>query len=67
MPELSFEHEPFRGSDRELRSDVWFVPDGGRPTGLEFTHRRNGDASAAVLSSYMLSKIQDYARDYGLL
>jgi hypothetical protein len=66
MPELDFEHEVFPGSALQLRADVWCEP-GDRPLALEFTHRRQGDASSAVVASYLLNKIQDYARDFGLL
>jgi 16S rRNA C1402 N4-methylase RsmH len=66
MPQLAFEYRPF-GEDktRELRCDAWFVTQ-DRPEALEFTHRADGDATTAVVASYVLSKIQDYARDYGL-
>ncbi|WP_395701356.1 hypothetical protein [Aquabacterium sp.] len=67
MPNLIFEFRPF-GDDRsrELRCDAWF--DGqDRPEALEFTHRADGDATTAVIASYVLSKVQDYARDYGLI
>jgi len=66
MPQLEFEHRPF-GEDkmRELRCDSWFIAQ-DRPEALEFTHRADGDATTAVVASYVLSKIQDYARDYGL-
>jgi hypothetical protein len=66
MPKLDFEHEVFPNSALELRADVWWEP-GDRPVALEFTHRRHSDASSAVVSSYLLTKIQDYARDFGLL
>lgn len=66
VPSLDFEHEPFPRSDLELRADVWFEPN-GRARALEFTHRRDGDATSAVIASYVLGKIQDYARDFGLL
>ncbi|MBN1884390.1 MAG: hypothetical protein JW876_02555 [Candidatus Krumholzibacteriota bacterium] len=66
MPDLDYEHKPFPGSAMELRADVWCVP-GDRPLALEFTHRRNNDATVAVIASYMLKKIQDYARDYNLI
>lgn len=67
MPGLVIEYRPF-GNDltRELRCDAWFEGD-ERPEALEFTHRTDGDATVAVIASYVLSKVQDYARDYGLL
>ena len=66
MPSLIFEHRPF-GSDktRELRCDTWFVPE-TRPEALEFTHRASGMRLLPVIASYVLSKVQDYTRDYGL-
>jgi hypothetical protein len=66
-PDLEFEYRPF-GDDksRELRCDAWFMGD-ERPEALEFTHRADGDATVAVVASYVLSKVQDYARDYGLV
>lgn len=66
LPGLDFEHEVFDASDLELRADAWCEP-GDRPLALEFTHRRDGEATVAVMASYMLGKIQDYARDYGLI
>ena len=67
MPGLEFEYRPFGDDpDRELRCDVWFEPP-DRPVALEFTHRADGDAGTAVIASYVLGKVQDYARDYGLL
>jgi len=63
IPSPAFEYRPF--ADRELRIDLHAVR-GERPDAIEFTYRRGTDASAAVVSSYALSKIQDYARDYGL-
>lgn len=66
-PNLKFEFRPF-GADtsRELRCDVWFAGE-ERPEALEFTHRADGDATTAVMASYVLNKVQDYARDYGLV
>ena len=64
LSEFSFEFHPF--DDRELRIDVLFQR-GDRPETLEFTYRRDNDASAAVIASYVLTKVQDYARDYGLI
>jgi hypothetical protein len=64
MEGLQFEHHPIAGG--ELRVDVWFQR-GERPEAIEFTHRRDDDISAAALSSYMLTKIQDYARDFRLI
>lgn len=66
LPGLDFEHEPFDASDRQLRADVWCEPN-DRPLAIEFTHRRTGDATPAVIASYVLQKIEDYARDYGLI
>lgn len=67
MPGLLFEYRPF-GDDkrRELRSDSWFEAK-DRPEALEFTHRADGDATTAVIASYVLTKIHDYARDFGLV
>jgi len=64
LPELAFEQNPVL--DHDLRVDVIFRR-GERPETLEFTHRRSDDASAAAISSYVLTKVQDYARDYGLI
>ncbi len=64
LPELQFEYQPL--ADRGLRCDVWFKR-AERPETIEFTHRLAGSASEAVISSYVLGKVQDYARDYGLL
>lgn len=63
-----YEHQVFPLSNRELllRADVW-IPRQGRPDALEFTYRADGDASTAVISSYVLGKVQDYARDYNLI
>jgi flagellar hook-basal body complex protein FliE len=67
LPKLKFEHYPFSGdSSRGLHCDVWFERD-DRPEALEFTHRADKDASVAVIASYVLTKVQDYARDYRLL
>jgi len=62
LPKHTFEHRPVTGKD--LRVDVWIARD-NRPETLEFTHR--ADATEAVVSSYILTKLQDYARDYGLI
>jgi hypothetical protein len=64
LSEPEFEYRPFE--DRELRTDVQFQR-GERPEALEFTYRREHDASASVIASYALLKIQDYARDYRLI
>jgi len=62
LPTPAYEHNPVAG--KELRVDVWLErPD--RPETLEFTHR--ADVTEAVVSSYILTKLQDYARDYGLI
>jgi len=62
LPTPQFEYHPVVG--KELRADVWLDrPD--RPETLEFTHR--ADVTEAVVSSYILTKLQDYARDYGLI
>jgi hypothetical protein len=66
LPGLDFEHEPFPASDRELRADVWCQP-GDRPLAVEFTHRSSRSATPAVAASYVLQKIEDHARDYGLI
>lgn len=59
-----FEHRPI--AEQGLTADVW-IERGERPEALEFTHRRDGDAGVGTISSYLLSKVQDYARDYGLI
>ena len=64
LPELKYEYNPVVGN--ELRVDVMFHRE-ERPEAIEFTHRRINDASPAVISSYVLTKVQDYARDYGLI
>jgi hypothetical protein len=64
LPHLAFEFRPF--DDRELRMDVYFRRV-ERPEALEFTYRRDGDESPAVIASYVLSKLHDYARDYNLI
>lgn len=61
---IEFEFRPLSDNDKELRVDVW-CPYPDRPATLEFTHRSN--ATEAVVSTYVLTKIQDYARDYGLI
>ena len=65
LPDLQFEHKPFSDRGRELRVDAWSSSD-QRPIAIEFTHRRDRDASVAVIASYVLNKVKDYARDYGL-
>jgi energy-coupling factor transporter ATP-binding protein EcfA2 len=62
LPIPQFESTPVAG--KELRVDVW-LDRSDRPETLEFTHR--ADVTEAVVSSYILTKIQDYARDYGLI
>lgn len=64
LPDLKFEFQP-HGSD-SLQVDCWFQR-GDRPETLEFTHRQSDELAPAVISSYVLGKIMDYARDYGLL
>jgi hypothetical protein len=59
---ITTEYQPI--SDKGLTVDVW-IERGNRPEALEFTHQSK--ASEAVLSSYLLNKIQDYARDYNLI
>jgi hypothetical protein len=66
LPNLTFEWKPLESAGKGLTVDAWSSSD-GRPVALEFTHRRDGDAALAVIASYVLTKIQDYARDYGLL
>lgn len=56
------EYVPILG--KGLTSDIW-VERGERPEAIEFTHQSR--ASEAVMSSYLLNKLQDYARDYGLI
>lgn len=62
FPTQNFEYNPIVG--KELRVDVW-LDKSERPETLEFTHR--ADVTEAVVSSYVLTKLQDYARDYGLI
>jgi len=64
LPELKFEYQPH--DKEELRVDCWFVRD-ERPETLEFTHRQADELTPAGISSYVLGKVRDYARDYGLL
>lgn len=64
LPTIQVEHHPMLNQGKELRADVWFKR-GERPEAVEFTHYEN--ASEAIISSYVLEKIQDYARDYGLI
>lgn len=64
LPKLAFEYQPI--ADKELRADCWFQR-GDRPEVLELTHRKSSDLSSATISSYILGKIRDYARDYNLL
>jgi hypothetical protein len=67
LPKLRYEHHPFAADEsRELHADAWLERD-DRPESLEFTHRADRDASVAVIASYVLTKVQDYARDYRLL
>jgi hypothetical protein len=64
LPGLEFEYLPHERE--QLRVDTWFSR-GDRPETLEFTHRQADELSPAVISSYTLSKLMDYARDYGLI
>jgi len=64
LPNVKYESNPL--ADRDLRPDVMFQRQ-ERPETLEFTHRSIDDASVAAISSYVLAKIQDYARDYNLI
>jgi hypothetical protein len=64
LPGLTFEHCPF--SNRDLRIDAWYEP-AERPVALEFTHQRPTEAGEASIASYVLNKVQDYARDYQLI
>jgi len=64
MPRLDFEHCPF--GNKDLRADAWFEK-GERPEAIEFTHQRPSEAGEASIASYVLTKIQDYARDYQLI
>ena len=64
MPCLEFEYTPF--GKKDLRIDAWFQR-GERPEALEFTHQRTSEAGEASIASYVLGKIQDYARDYSLI
>jgi hypothetical protein len=66
LPNLAFESRPLATTGKGLQADVWSAGE-DRPIALEFTHRRDGDAALAVIASYVLTKVQDYARDYGLL
>lgn len=62
LGEPAYEYQPF--ADRGLRADAWVLRN-DRPEALEFTYQLNlGEAKAA---SYVLGKLMDYARDYGLL
>lgn len=64
LPNLHFEYLPLE--DRGLRADVWFERS-ERPEVLEFTHLRPTEAGEAYIASYILNKVQDYARDYQLI
>jgi hypothetical protein len=64
LPNLKFEHQPHK--DQGLQVDCWFERR-DRPETLEFTHRKVDELSPASISSYVLGKVRDYARDYGLL
>ncbi|WP_146210102.1 ATP-binding protein [Vitiosangium sp. GDMCC 1.1324] len=64
LPGMQMEYSPLSAFGKELRVDTWFQR-GERPETLEFSHY--GEPSVAVFSSYVLTKIQDYARDYGLI
>ncbi len=61
-----FEYRPLPDQGTDLTTDVW-AERGDRPEAIEFTHRRDGDAGLGTISSYLLLKVQDYARDYGLI
>lgn len=62
LGEVRAEYQPI--PDKGLTADIW-IRRNDRPEAIEFTHQSR--ASEAVLSSYLLYKLQDYARDYGLL
>ncbi len=64
LPELKFEYQPHE--HEALQTDCWFKR-GDRPETLEFTHRLADELTPAGISSYVLSKVRDYSRDYGLL
>lgn len=64
LPKLKFEFQPHQ--HEALQVDTWFVR-GERPETLEFTHRQAEELTPAGVSSYVLGKLRDYARDYGLL
>lgn len=64
LSNLKVEHRPVSGQG--LQVDCWFEG-ADRPQSIEFTHRTTGQDSAAVISSYVLEKLQDYARDYALI
>jgi hypothetical protein len=59
---VNMEHNPLLGQG--LRVDAWLQRK-DRPEALEFTHQNN--LGEAGMSSYLLNKIDDYARDYGLI
>lgn len=64
FPNYEVEFHPLAERGKELRVDIW-LKRGERPEAIEFTHHEN--ASEATISSYVLAKIEDYARDYGLI
>ena len=64
LGKVEFEHRPLTGRGQGLRADVW-LQRSDRPEAIEFTHQSG--LSEARMSSYLLYKIQDYARDYGLI
>ncbi len=64
MPGLEYEYCPF--TNKDLRVDAWFER-AERPEALEFTHQRPTEAGEASIASYVLTKVQDYARDYQLI
>lgn len=66
LPGVACEFKPLVDVGKGLQADVWSAG-ADRPVALEFTHRKDGDAALAVIASYVLTKVQDYARDYGLL
>lgn len=65
LPGLRFENEPIR--DKGLRVDAWVERERERPEAIEFNHRAEHDTAPAAIASYVLTKVQDYARDYGLI
>ena len=64
LPELSFEYMPMAQFGKELRVDAWLKRD-ERPEAIEFSHYKS--ATEAVIASYVLEKLREYARDYNLI